>query len=267
VAGDFGYDHVTPCAARSRLRLRSAWSCSAPQSAPASAPTSKTQAAPTPPPTPGARSKESKIQNALSAAPRSIGKDATVMDYPDKQGGEMPMLRKGASDWTCLPDDPATPANHPMCMDKNAMAWAEGWMAMKEPKLTGPGIGYMLQGGSTASNSDPFATKPPAGENWLREPPHIMVFPTSKLDPNVYPSDPKSGKPWIMWGGTPYEHLMVPMKLVEEIGSTRGQARRNRSVRAGDLVGRVHCGEMRGWRTPCLRAHGRDRSSSAPPEG
>jgi hypothetical protein len=233
VAGDFGYEHVKPCAARKALPEgreehqggRSIMKQTATavglvmfgtvafgQSAPASAPTSKTQAAPTPPQKPATRSKESKIQNALSAAPRSIGKDATVMDYPEKQGGEMPMLRKGASDWTCLPDDPATPANDPMCMDKNAMAWAEGWMAKKEPKLTGPGIGYMLQGGSTASNSDPFATKPPAGENWLREPPHIMVFPTSKLDPNVYPSDPKSGKPWIMGGGTPYEHLMVPVK-------------------------------------------------------
>jgi hypothetical protein len=38
------------------------------------------------------------------------------------------------------------------------------------------------------------------------------VFSTGKLDPAVFSSDPRSGGPWIMWGGTPYEHLMVPVK-------------------------------------------------------
>jgi hypothetical protein len=30
--------------------------------------------------------------------------------------------------------------------------------------------------------------------------------------PKVYSTDPTTGKPWIMWPGTPYEHLMVPVK-------------------------------------------------------
>ena len=161
---------------------------------------------------PAARTKEWKIQNAMSAAPRSVAKDATVIDLPAKEGSEMPVLRKGTNEWTCLPDDPSTPANDPMCMDKNAMAWAEAWMTKKEPKLTGPGLGYMLQGGGTASNTDPYATKPAAGQKWLVEKPHVMVFPTGKLDPAVYGTDPHSGKPWIMWPGTPHEHLMVPVK-------------------------------------------------------
>jgi hypothetical protein len=33
-----------------------------------------------------------------------------------------------------------------------------------------------------------------------------------QLDPSVYSTDPNSGAPWIMWGGTPYEHLMIPVK-------------------------------------------------------
>jgi hypothetical protein len=39
-----------------------------------------------------------------------------------------------------------------------------------------------------------------------------MIFPAGKLDPNVYKTDPHQGGPWIMWAGTPYEHLMVPVK-------------------------------------------------------
>src|SRR5919109_1747473 len=130
------------------------------------------------------KSKEEKIQSAMSAAPKAIARDATILDYPAKEGGEMATLRKGTNEWTCLPDDPNTPRKDPMCLDKMALTWAQAWMSKTEPKLTGPGIGYMLQGGSTPSNTDPFAKKPAAGETWMKEPPHIMVFPTGKLDPN-----------------------------------------------------------------------------------
>jgi len=99
-----------------------------------------------------------------------------------------------------------------MCVDKIWLQWVEAWMAKKDCKPTLPGIGYMLQGGSTASNADPFATKPAPGEKWMKEQPHVMVIVPGKLDPKSHSSDPHSGGPWIMWGGTPYEHLMVPIK-------------------------------------------------------
>jgi len=161
---------------------------------------------------PAGKSKDAKIQSAMSAAPRGISKDATILDYPEKEGGEPVVLRKGTNEWTCFPDDSTTPSADPMCLDKNSMQWAQAWMSKKEPKLGGPGIGYMLQGGGSASNTDPFAKKPAAGEKWMKEPPHVMVFPTAKLDPKVYGTDAHTGRPWIMWAGTPYEHLMVPVK-------------------------------------------------------
>ena len=158
------------------------------------------------------KSVEKKIQNTMSAAPKSISKAATILDFPAKPGGEMVVLRKGTNDWSCIVDDPSTPANDPMCMDKAAMQWAGAWMSKGEPKLGAVGIGYMLQGGGTPSNTDPFAKKPPEGQKWMKEAPHIMIFPVGKLDPKVYGTDPDSGGPWIMWAGTPYEHLMVPVK-------------------------------------------------------
>jgi hypothetical protein len=160
-----------------------------------------------------ARSAAWKIQNAMSAAPPAISKNATVMDWPATEGGEMKELRKGTNDWTCLPDDPSTPSNDPQCEDKMAMEWAKAWISHATPNVASPGIGYMLQGGGSPSNTDPFAKAPAAGESWMKEPPHLMVFPASgtKLDPAAY-GDMHSGGPWIMWGGTPYEHLMVPVK-------------------------------------------------------
>lgn len=157
------------------------------------------------------KTKAEKIRNAMSAGPLSIAKDATILDWPQAQGGQMPELRKGSNGWTCLPDMPSTPLNDPMCMDKMGMQWAAAWMAKQEPKLSGVGIGYMLQGGATPDNDDPFASKPPAGKDWLREPPHVMVF-GAKIDPEVHSSEPNTSRPWVMFKGSPYEHLMVPVK-------------------------------------------------------
>ena len=72
----------------------------------------------------------------------------------------------------------------------------------------------MLQGGTTPSNVDPFATKPPAGMDWMQEPPHVMVFNYGETMVGY----PKPGEhadttqPWVMWAGSPYEHLMIPVK-------------------------------------------------------
>ena len=158
------------------------------------------------------KSKKAKIQNAMSAAPRAIAKDATILDYPAKEGNQPPVLRKGTNGWSCFPDDPNSPGNDPMCLDTMGMVWFQALMTKTELKLTAPGLSYMLQGGSDASNTDPFATQPAAGAHWVTSPPHLMIIPTGKLDTSVFSSDPRSGGPWIMWGGTPYEHLMVPVK-------------------------------------------------------
>ena len=155
---------------------------------------------------------EEKITNAMSAAPETVAKDATVLDWPTVAGKDFVELRKGTSEWTCLPDDLTTPSNDPICVDGMAMKWFQAYMGHKTPKIAQAGVGYMLQGGGTASNTDPSATKPADGETWMKEPPHIMIFPTSPADPKVYGSNPDSGGPWVMWPNTPYAHLMVPVK-------------------------------------------------------
>jgi hypothetical protein len=161
---------------------------------------------------PAKGSKEWKIRNAMTAAPASISGKATVMDWPSSPTDSMKLLRAGTNGWTCMPDVPATPGNDPMCLDKTWMSWAAAWMAHKPVQITEVGVGYMLQGGSDASNTDPFKMMPDAGEQWVNSGSHVMV-----LTPNVeqlaaLPSDYKSGGPWVMWKGTPYAHIMVPVK-------------------------------------------------------
>src|SRR4249919_4085638 len=86
------------------------------------------------------------IKSAISAAPESVGKDATVITFDDKM--QMVTIKKGTNAFTCIPDDPRTPGNDPMCLDQAGMEWAGAWMAHKPPKMDTIGFAYMLQGGS-----------------------------------------------------------------------------------------------------------------------
>jgi hypothetical protein len=152
------------------------------------------------------------IASAESAAPRAIAAHATVAKMGEKG---LVIVRKGTNGWTCLPDDPGTPGRDPMCVDENGMAWAQAWMEHKAPPADKPGLAYMLEGGSDASNLDPYATKPAAGEKWVTTGPHIMVLSAAAAKASGYPSGqkaPDTSKPYIMFGGTPYAHIMFPVK-------------------------------------------------------
>lgn len=150
------------------------------------------------------------VKSAMSAAPSSVAKDATVMGFDDKGG--MTTLRKGSNGWTCMPDTPMTPGSDPMCVDEGGMAWVTAWATHKDPPKGTLGFGYMLRGGSDADNDDPFATKPPAGKDWVTTGPHVMVFNYGQNFAG-YPTNADNTKvPYVMFPNTPYAHLMVPVK-------------------------------------------------------
>jgi hypothetical protein len=100
---------------------------------------------------------------------------------------------------------------YPMCLDKQWQNWADAWMNKKEPKLDGPGVAYMLRGDNGASNTDPYATKATADNQWVVTPAHVMMLVQDPKMLDSYPTDPKNGGPWVMWKGTPYAHIMVPV--------------------------------------------------------
>jgi hypothetical protein len=155
---------------------------------------------------------EAKIHSAMSAAPTPVAKDARIVDYPKKAGQPLVKLRQGTNGWTCFPDWQATPGKDPMCFDKMWMQWFDAISTATDPNIKQPGIAYMLQGGSDASNTDPFAMKPKEGEHWVSAPPHVMLIVPGKLDTALLSTDHHSGEPWVMYAGTPYEHVMIPVE-------------------------------------------------------
>lgn len=152
------------------------------------------------------------IWDAMSAAPLRVSAHAAVWNWPSEaSGGEFEELRAGTNGWTCLADDPSTPTHDPMCVDANWLEFINALMEGRDPVYTGVGLAYMLRGGSSASTTDYTLMAPPDGDEWMTDPPHVMVVVPWDLDPADYSTDPASGGPWIMWEGSPYEHLMVPV--------------------------------------------------------
>jgi hypothetical protein len=151
------------------------------------------------------------IRSAMSAAPPAIAKDAAIISI--EADGKVRTVRSGKNNFTCMPDNPATPGPDPMCGDQNAMEWATAWITHQEPPQNKVGFMYMLSGGTDASNTDPYAQKPDAANNWIETGPHVMVVGAKNMMAG-YPRSPKpdTSQPYVMWPDTPYEHLMIPVK-------------------------------------------------------
>jgi len=163
----------------------------------------------------GGRSDAALIAKATSAAPPDIGRNAAVMGTA--ADGKMKELRPGTNGWMCMLDL----VGDSMCLDKEWQAWGDAWENKKDPpKPKTVGVAYMLKGDKGASNTDPYATKPTADNQWVVSGPHIMLLPTDVSQLDAYPTDWTKGGPWVMWKGTPYAHIMVPTTAMPKSAST-----------------------------------------------
>ncbi|MGH8232831.1 MAG: hypothetical protein ACREPU_01350 [Rhodanobacteraceae bacterium] len=153
------------------------------------------------------------IHRALSAAPSAIADGATVVTWEGK--GHITELRHGSNGWTCFIAS-GDPEPLPACFDANGMAWIRAYAAGRAPDPNKPGYSYMLQGGSAWSNTDPKATELPADrKTWIHIPPHVMILSSRIAGDSGFPSgqtNPNTRKPFVMFGGTKYAILIIPVK-------------------------------------------------------
>jgi len=144
------------------------------------------------------------LTDALSAAWPGMAENATVVDW------EGNVLQEGSNGYTCLPTPPMVTGTAPMCMDNEWIKWADALQNEKEYASESLGVSYMLAGDAGASNIDPYAEGPTDDNEWIREGAHLMILaPAALLE--AFPTDPQNGGPYVMWKGTPYAHLMVPI--------------------------------------------------------
>jgi hypothetical protein len=142
-----------------------------------------------------------------NAAPATIVAHATILNMGSD--GKMKVIRQGTNGWTCM-----DPGESPMCADQAAMEWVDAWQK-KGPAPQKLGFIYMLRGDNGASNTDPYATKKTPDNNWIKTGSHVMIVGAeAKSMSQAYTraAKPDPTQPYVMWPGTPYEHLMLPVK-------------------------------------------------------
>jgi hypothetical protein len=142
------------------------------------------------------------IAYAESAGTPEIAAEATILD------AEGNVLRQGTNEWTCM----AMPGA-PMCVDRQWMSWLDAYINQRdEVEVTAVGISYMLRGDEGASNIAPFATEPTADNEWVTTGPHLMMIVPDPALLEGIPTDPSGRGPYVMWRGTPFVHVMIPVE-------------------------------------------------------
>ena len=153
-----------------------------------------------------AQSNDEYMAKVSKAGPPQVVAEATIVRMDN---GKMETLKKGTNNWTCMVNQ----VNVPMCADPNAMEWAHAW-ATHGPPTTKTGFIYMLAGDTGASNTDPWASQKTPDNHWVETGSHVMIVGAAAATMEGYPKtpDPDPTKPYVMWPGSPYEHLMIPVK-------------------------------------------------------
>ncbi len=147
---------------------------------------------------------QAKIDDALAAAWPGMADGAQVVDW---EGNE---LKEGSNGYTCMPTPPSMTGTAPLCLDEAWQAWGQAWQNKEPFEAESMGIAYMLAGDEGASNVDPYAEGPTDDNEWVVEGPHLMLIAPAELL-EAYPTDPHNGGPYVMWEGTDYQHLMIPV--------------------------------------------------------
>ena len=154
----------------------------------------------------------SRIANAAAAGPVTIGRQATILAWPEEPATEFTVLRPGSSRWFCIADDATVPGNDAACGDEAWLRWYHAYLRnTAPPPVTALGVGYMLTLDVFASNTDPFATDSTATNQWHKPAPHVMLLLPAPLLA-TFPTIPHDGAPYVMYPDTPYAHLMVPTR-------------------------------------------------------
>jgi hypothetical protein len=170
----------------------------------AEAPATRAEAEPAP------GTPEWKIRNARSAAPPMIGMNALIMEITDSAMTQMDTIQAASagSTWVCFSDFRFTNFNDPVCADDRAMTWWQAWMRRERPQLPGMGVVYALQGGGTASDTDPFKMQPDSG--WIMDGPSIYVLMPNASAYQGLPTTRRADGPWVRFAGTPYAYIVMP---------------------------------------------------------
>ena len=162
------------------------------------------------------RSAAWQIEAYSTAAPEFIGRSATII------GISGDVLREGSNGWTCqsanprpVPEAGWSSAHEAMaaCHDGEGMKWMTGYMAGEKPQMTRDTFMWMLHGDMGEDNTKPavFDKGDLTPGEWIESGPHLMLMPKDPASLAHFPTNFDTGAPYVMFSGTDYAHLMIPV--------------------------------------------------------
>jgi len=145
------------------------------------------------------------LAKVKTAAPEPIVKKATIVMMRDGKPRE---LQAGTNGFTCMIGGDGTP----LCADPNGMEWIKSIGARTDPpdKI---GFIYMLAGDTGTTNHHPHQKD--TRMHWVQTGPHVMVVGPRVREMVGYSKTldvADATQPYVMYPGTPYEHLMLPVR-------------------------------------------------------
>ena len=159
---------------------------------------------------------EWQIEAYSSAAPDFIGDFATIIG----SGGTV--LRQGSNGWTCQSGNPRTAPKMgwnsahqamPVCHDDEGMKWMMAFMQGKKPDMERDSYMWMLHGDVGEDNTTPAVMNKSDSKpgHWIESGPHLMLMPKDPTSLENFSTDFTTGAPYVMFAGTDFAHLMIPM--------------------------------------------------------
>tara|TARA_B100000809_G_scaffold143177_1_gene140715 strand:- start:1809 stop:2402 length:594 start_codon:yes stop_codon:yes gene_type:complete len=152
-----------------------------------------------------------------TAAPDYIGDGATIMSPSNA------VLREGDNGWTCMagnarpmPDSGWENAHHamPVCVDAQSLKWMQAYSGGTSPELDRDGFMWMLHGDVGEDNTTPSVMNKKDAKDpsqWIESGPHLMLMPKDPKSIENHTTDFMSGAPYVMFPGSKYAHLMIPL--------------------------------------------------------
>jgi hypothetical protein len=151
------------------------------------------------------------VTKVKTAAPEQIVAKASIIMMQD---GKSRSLQTGTNGFTCQIREDGTP----LCADENGMAWMNAVASKSDPpnKIGFIYMFYMFAGDTGTSNNDP--DRHAAHLHGVQTGPHLMIVGPTAREMLCHPMNvdaPDPTQPYVMFSGTPYEHLMLPVTAAE----------------------------------------------------
>ena len=156
-----------------------------------------------------------KMADARRAGPKFITRDATLLDWPSTPGGEYRVLRKGSSEWSCLPAVPGYPHDEPGCFDRVFLQWMKDSLDGRDPHIDSVGIAYMYIGAWVPDTTG----KSHASDHTFHVGAHVMIVSPHKNQDELEKlnHDGSNGMPYVAHlPGRTDLYLVMPIREWDE---------------------------------------------------